>query len=786
MRHVGRLGRLLGSILVTLAAVVPQVYASSLENEACRLVLDKHGSVTECFFHHPGGWEPVSMRQDEYAGPAWVIKGKTVTLKQDADDSSSYSGHAGQLHVTLRYSLAGTRLAVRAAIQNTGKEPAEKLQAGLRLGVDTYMEKYPDWNDRYFPTLLRCERTHFWGYLMTPRGRILTVGSPDPVASWHMDYRQGLHRIYTATLDLLHPGPLPARHPQGLDTLAPGEERSWTLYFEPVESLDTVKPRLAESLGVPMIDGDRYTVEPGGETNLTVLGGEPKKEAYRPGERPGQYTYTVEANGKTAEAMFSVRHPWSWYVRTARAEAVNKPAKASSHTESWYGMFSAFLAREYFPDPAIDAQVEQKFQEIFPLMYSPKDGLPVTMPDRVQNHACMGGLLAQRYRVTGDVHDLECAAALADFIIDRQAPDGSYRSGKSYGGTHYTSVVYLGKSIMEVMAGERKLAADHPEWKERYLRHYDSVRRAMDELAKSLDNIQTEGELTYEDGMISCSYTQLAMFALLQDDPAARQKYLDAALYLANGHRCLSQIIVPDSRMNGGSLRFWESQYDILAKSSMLSSPHGWSAWRIYGLWYLYLLTGQEDYLRQVMNALGSCVQVIDADSGELRWGFVPDPYVEADVFAQVPDRPGVGRWERRVVGEQYMPMISGWFHAKPNTLVTGYWGTTDEDHQDGGCCDNDVHEIFKCLGEVALTSAYVLERGDGTFVTWNCTANTGVDGRVTIIPAEDVVSRIHLNLRSAKTIEARFQGHGSVEGEFAGLQWVGPGGVPDTLVALR
>jgi hypothetical protein len=86
----------------------------------------------------------------------------------------------------------------------------------------------------------------------------------------------------------------------------------------------------------------------------------------------------------------------------------------------------------------------------------------------------------------------------------------------------------------------------------------------------------------------------------------------------------------------------------------------------------------------------------------------------------------------------------------------------------------------------VALTSAYVLERGDGTIAAWNCKAKTGADGRLTIIPAEDVVSRIHLNLRSAKTIEACFQGFGGVEGEFTGLQWVGPGGVPDTLVALR
>ena len=290
---------------------------------------------------------------------------------------------------------------------------------------------------------------------------------------------------------------------------------------------------------------------------------------------------------------------------------------------------------------------------------------------------------------------------------------------------------------MEVMAEEKKLAATDPKWRERYERHYDSVRRAMDNLARNLDNIETEGELTYEDGMISCSYSQLALFALLQTDPAARQKYLDAALYLASGHRCLSQILIPDSRMNGGSLRFWESQYDVMAKPNMLNSPHGWSAWRIYGLWYLYQLTGQEDYLRQTMNALGSCVQLIDSDSGELRWAFIPDPYIKADLFEPDPAQAGKARYVSRVIGEQYLPMISGWYRAPTNTFVNGYLAMGGVP---GGSCDNDVHEIFKCLGEVALTSAYVLERADGSLGTWNCTAQFSGDNLV-IVPAEACVN---------------------------------------------
>ncbi len=40
----------------------------------------------------------------------------------------------------------------------------------LTLGVNTYMAEHPERNDVYFPTMLRCEKTRFHGYFMTPKG----------------------------------------------------------------------------------------------------------------------------------------------------------------------------------------------------------------------------------------------------------------------------------------------------------------------------------------------------------------------------------------------------------------------------------------------------------------------------------------------------------------------------------------------------------------------------------------------------------------------------------------
>ncbi len=52
---------------------------------------------------------------------------------------------------------------------------------------------------------------------------------------------------------------------------------------------------------------------------------------------------------------------------------------------------------------------------------------------------------------------------------------------------------------------------------------------------------------------------------------------------MMQSHRCLEQLLIPDARMNGATLRFWEAQYDVLIGGSlnMMNSPHGWTAWLI-------------------------------------------------------------------------------------------------------------------------------------------------------------------------------------------------------------
>ena len=234
-------------------------------------------------------------------------------------------------------------------------------------------------------------------------------------------------------------------------------------------------------------------------------------------------------------------------------------------------------------------------------------------------------------------------------------------------------------------------------------------------------------------------------------DPDEIKKVLDvmASLKLNRFHWHLTddqgwRLIIPDSRQRNGTLRFWEAQYDVMLGDNMISSPHGWSAWRPYATYYLYLLTGKKDYLLQTMNALGACVQTIDAGTGHLRWAFVVDPYVPTVQSSENFPNTGVdsynanqfkaqeGRNRPRVIGEAYVDMVSGWFHANSS--------------------DNDVHEIFKCMDEVVLGNAYILEEADGGILAYNCRV-VKKGSRLYVTSGDDSLVQVHLNLKNYHTV---------------------------------
>lgn len=774
-------------VLASLAGIGQTVLKKG--NWECRIGRD--GFIEEMIFRNRAGNDTIPFfRQKEKAGPCFYAKREDREVKARWVPSGyhCFVAEIDGVECRIRYREHRGCPAMEVTLTNRGNVTFQPEKAGLKLGIDTYMDKYPDWFHKYFPTLMRCEKTHFYGYLQTPEEHTLALVCEQPVASWSVDYNLGYmdpapywfmgHRIESLNLDLLNELPLPDRHPQHLYELKRGESKTWVIAFVNAGRLENLEQAVTGAADISMIYAERTSFRPGDEAVFEVWGRNPvvrvtddagKEVACRTKTandhrkvsvnlpRTGLYRVEVRAGDKQAEAILSVLPTWEWTLVKARENALRYHQKATSHVESWYGFYSAFLAAKYFPEKQTDRALSERFDSVFNLLHDTVKMEPKYYASRIQNTAGMIGILVDRYEAAGNIEDLENACRLTDWLIrTSQREDGAYYNH----GTVYTSVIYIAKSVLELAEAEKRLGQKEVKWQEAYERHYASAKRAIDQLVASQGNFQTEGEMTFEDGMISCSALQIGLFALLQPDESEKRHYTEAMMKILNSHSCLTQLRVPDARRRQGTMRYWEAQYDVQMLPNMFNSPHGWSGWRAYATYYAYLLTGEEKWLEQTFNAMGAFANLIDYRNGNLRWAFVVDPHLRVEQACS-PDRkvtfdevsfgnphPKLYDTRKFVIGEQYVNMISDW-----QTVNTQ---------------DNDVHEVFKCIGETVLTNAFILERADGTVVGYNCKVKQE-KGRLTVKGDEKQITRLHCNLKHP--FEVVFNGKKSRMS--AGMGWI-------------
>lgn len=748
----------------------------------------------------------------KFRGPSFYVKDEANGVDSTAAWTYAAPGEYVSAPIegvvcTLRYLSDTENPTLRVTLKNEGNVQVQPEKAGLRLGLDTYMDRWPEWFGKYFPTLLRNEKTHFWGYFQAPgAGRpLLGIASPQPVASWSADFSLGYrdpaphwfwgHRIESVNLDLLNALPLPQRHPQDLWRLGPGEAKTWDIVLFAVPEPEGLELAACDVAGAPVLKFGRTAYRPDEKVRVelyspstserpkvTVQNGNGKEIAvyakYMGGGRfmtdpfympqPGLYTVRATVGGKCAEGVLTALHPWSWYLERAREGALKYHQKASSHIESWMGFYSAFIAAREFPNDSLDGALTERFELLFDLLHDTVRMEPRYFATRIQNTAGTVGMLVDKYEAYGDLHDLERAARLADWMIgSSQREDGAYYNH----GTIYTSVIYIAKSVLELAEAEKRLAAapgraDAAVWRERFGRHFASAKRAVDQLVAADGNFQTEGEHTFEDGMISCSALQMGQLALMlpKGDSALRRHYTETMLKILDSHDCLTQLRVPDARRRGGTMRFWEAQYDVQMLPNMFNSPHGWSAWRGYATYYAYLLTGEERWLREAFDAMGAFANLVDAELGDLSWAFISDPYVRAEqacgpdttVTFETPTfgnpHPRLYPTRKMIIGEQYVPMISDW-----QTVNTQ---------------DNDVHEVFKLMGEAALTQAFVVVRADGSLGGYNCSVARRGKKQLIVVPTEPQIRAVHFNMPERMEATVEF-GSGMVKATAEPMGWL-------------
>lgn len=738
-------------------------------------------------------WEVIPFRKDTLAGPSW----KGINLSPVATQPNTFAAEVDGIRYMLQYLPMTDHLVIECKLTNLREKNYEPEYSRLILGIDSEMRTFPEWDTKFFPTLLRCEKNFTWGYFMSPRQIILAIGVEEPVACYTINYvYEGLlkwkwgHQVKTASLDLLHCLPLPERHPQNMYSLKPGETKNWNLHLGGIEELSDVKKTLSQWIQTPMIECDKYTITEKEKCRLLIHSRYPLKNLiikspndvltelpvdtlsenlytayFVPLGQNGIFQISATAlNGKTAETNIYVRNSWSWYMKNARDFVAKNPPLFSNSCETFYGYYTAFLGARHFPDAVKDQMLEARFCRTLPLLIDTLSGIPKIegAPDRIQNFSSLIGMLVDLWETTENLSYLEKAAQLGDYLCSEkiQSHDGAYRSK----GTHYTAVIYPAKSMLELVRAEKKFIGQ-PKWKERYDRHKKSAYKAIDDLLMRLDDIQTEGDMTFEDGMITCSALQLALRGLLEKNTHKRKQYTDAAIYLMNKHRCLEQLLIPDCRMRGATLRFWEALDIYFVPNQIMNSPHGWTAWKIYASYYLYLLTGKVYYLTDFMDTLGACAQIMDLN-GSLRWGFVPDPYIKGQVCSERRDKQHDWYPVDSIVGEQYLDMISPWLRPDDEYSVCSFG-------KRGGSGDNTVQEIFKAMEECTLTSAYVAIDEKGNIQCWNCSAWKD-QGVIHIVPDESMITGIHLNTSHKVKIETNLAGKHIRKNIFPGMHWLG------------
>ena len=345
------------------------------------------------------------------------------------------------------------------------------------------------------------------------------------------------HRIESLNLDLMNALPLPQHCPQDLWILKQGERKTWTIAFVDINTPGEFEETIHKVAGVPMIRMPQTVYQPKETATFEVLAAAPTvevtdsegklqkvtvksksghvKEVSCMLPSVGLYTVKVTDGDKQSQGVLSAHASWEWTMERAREGALKILQKVTSHIESWYGFHSSFIAARYFPEKQLDEALRSRFDYLFGLLHDRTKMVPLYHASRIQNTSGTIGLLVDKYEAYGDVEDLKKASRLADWLMNTwQRKDGAYVNHN----TVYTSVIYVAKSMLELTLVERELGKTESVWKEAADRHYASAKRAIDQLVASQGDFETEGELTFEDGMVSCAALQSCMLALMQQD----------------------------------------------------------------------------------------------------------------------------------------------------------------------------------------------------------------------------------------------------------------------------
>lgn len=295
---------------------------------------------------------------------------------------------------------------------------------GYRLGIDCYMEKYPQWDNKYFPTAVRCEKNGFWAVFESPLGKKIAVCSPDNIVSWKNEYMRlncdvG-HRIYTTSIEFFNVNKQPKRHIKSPQMLQKGDKYSYRIYYKFTDNIEDCISFISKYADIKITYPTKFLAEKGEEIYFNG-----KSFSFND---CGRY---IISDKPFAETSIYVRENWMYYLEKGFAKAMKCQQKAGTHAESWYGYFTKAFYAKVINDKQLTEYVTQEFDALFDLLTQGRRKKKMrrkTLPHRIQNISSLISLLVDFYELTQKRKYLDYADDLASLLIKSQAKDGSYRS----------------------------------------------------------------------------------------------------------------------------------------------------------------------------------------------------------------------------------------------------------------------------------------------------------------------------------------------------------------------
>lgn len=572
--------------LTAVAVQVPTSLPTVLQADGVRAEINRRGRLTALHLKRGKEFDTFRFRTDKWCGPSWVIEesGRTsqILLQPNEKTLGLYEGKQGDVSYSLQYRVSAGRLEIEAALENHSATVFNPISASVRLGIDTEQLTYPQWRRTPYPTFLRCEPTHAWGYAMTPNGEILGIACPDVAASWQqLSSNPNLQRPVTFSLTAIGQGEYSKDQPSQL-SLKSDERRVWRIRLFSIADLAQVPSRLSEQAGASFLNLALNTVEPGqlaivpnfvrqGELRTVSITGPDQKsyEIYPQNRRE----MLDEDDMKRAFGLTGVENP-----NSLRFIPENKPGiyrLRVEHTQVAKDAKGEIIVGKDGRDEVEGVRVSETIvnvQQPWSTFKNPTASTPPSLdvagarlasPQAVAKAAAHH---ARQRNAGGDISELELAGALIDLALAHRPS--------------LTSSDPAWLDVMTVMQAELR-EVDRPAWRARYDRHYAATQRAINDLVARLDNLPAENAAGFDAVRLSNAAGIIAQWTASFAEPSDRIRCQQAALEL---------------------LRLTRSTVAIFKNPEQTSSTIA----RTHALFLLYQQTGMELLLCEALQCLGA------------------------------------------------------------------------------------------------------------------------------------------------------------------------------------